>query len=64
MAHAVNFKLYLNDGDDHKTLTESHPKLTATASDFEAAGLQLNQAYNLELTEATVQSETTVYTAS
>ena len=62
--HSSQFNLYtVTESGNSKKLSETHPKLTATDVDFAKAGSGLNHAYGYTLTEATLQSETTVYTA-
>ena len=57
------FKLYLSNGDATKTITESHPKVgdIPTEKVFSDLGDQFEVVYNMDLSEATVQSETTVF---
>ena len=62
--HNPQFNLYtINEAGNSKKLSETHPKLTATEVDFAKAKSALSDAYGYNLTEATLQSETTVYTA-
>ena len=60
------FQIYLTDQDGKdKKVTETHPKLTATETDFQNASTALNAAYDgFAIEEVTLQSETSVYTAS
>ena len=58
------FKLNFVDGDKTRTITESHPKLTATAEDFVAVGAALEPGIGLPLDNVTLTSETTIFQAS
>ena len=63
--HNPQFNLYGTslDGTSTKKFTESHPNLSATDSEFVDASIALQDGYGFEITEATLQSETTVFTA-
>ena len=63
--HKPQFNLYGTElnGTGTKKFTETHPKLTADENDFANASNALMDGYGYEITEATLQSETTVYTA-
>lgn len=63
--HKPKFNLYgleLN-GTGTKKFTEPYPKLDADADDFANASNAMMDGYGYEIMEATLQSETTVYTA-
>lgn len=64
--HEPVFKLYSTNTTTggSKTLTEKHPKLTATATEFSDASRALAYAYGVQLDEVTLQSETTVFVRS
>lgn len=62
--HQPQFNLYTDNGALSKKFTEPHPKLDATSQDFIQAGIALATAYGYGLTEATLQSETTVFVRS
>ena len=63
MEHSPKFNLYtVSDSGTSKKYSETHPKLSATEEDFDNARSALQDAYGQNLTEATLQSETTVYT--
>lgn len=63
MDHKPQFNLYTtNENGNSKKFTEPHPKLAATETDFANAKNALRDGYGYTLNEATLQSETTVYT--
>lgn len=61
--HKPQYNLYTTtESGGSRKFTETHPKLSATESDFANAKNALRDGYGCTLTEATLQSETTVYT--
>lgn len=63
MAAKTTFKIHtVDDSGKSKTLTENHPKLTASKEDFESARSALIGAYDIYANEIGVMSETTVFT--
>lgn len=60
----AKFKLEFSDGTNTKTITENHPKLTATDVDFRKAGAAGSKMYNgYQLVKVDLNSDTTVFTA-
>lgn len=59
--HKPQFNIYTSNGALSKKFTEPYPKLDATSEDFTQAGIALATAYGYGITEATLQSETTVF---
>lgn len=60
----ASYKLVLKDGQGNtKTITESHPNLTATEKQKSDAMNALGEIYNLNPVRIDLNSDTTVWTA-